>query len=586
MKYKKPTAVLEPETTDTSSRKLSTDVIAEMTSLMDEVIGGYSSRDALLQRYEEIYFMTLQERPKGIKVDEGDIKLTVSASGRNSVTQLKRILDTSEIQIKVRAAGQEVSKSDKIEAGLKTILRVSGEYRIARIEKDSNLSASLYGPAVLLVESVQDLVDIKSKGDPYINEFVKKQLELIQLKTPFLLRAINAKQSYPEWGSYGMIGHVWKYTVKGSELKERWGVDILPGDYKRDYTVKDYFHYCNRLVLAEGIKEPLFAGEWVTRAEDGEIIGSINVPVFARYSGGTSLFHESDKQLQPLLYAMAKGEWDKRQNLYWTVLFTSMFMQGLPGPIIMVDPEMADQDVKVKFDKGVRIIVGKGHLEKWQVIDGDMIQLKRLMDTEDANSTMPPQSQNRDGMTFSQFAMESRSGLIPAQDPKEALEQVYKDAFTHILQRIKEEDIPNDLIQAQDIPDKFELIVTLEPDLAQDDLRNAQIVTNLKNSGANVSDEWLNSTLLKISDSAAMWKQKTKEQLRTAIVNNIIQNPQLMQPMIMRALGIKPPAGGAPTMGDETPTDFDPAFQQEGGQMAEGEALPQTDAMVPPGERM
>jgi hypothetical protein len=589
-----------------SDYKLSEETIKEMIALCDLVIQGYNVRDQLMDRYEEIYFMTRSEKPKGLKVDEQDIKVTVSSSGRNAVTGLKRILDTSEIQIKVKVKGDVADSSDKIEAALKTMLRVSGEYRQARIEKDTNLSAALYGPAVLLVESVQDLVATKrtssddKNGAAYssskVNEYVVKQLEMIQEKTPFLLRAINPRQSYPEWGEYGLIGHVWKYSVKGSVLKERWGASLSEDDLKGDYIVRDFFHYCNRLVTAEGVTDPLFAGEWVSRDEAGQIIGSINIPIFARYAGGSSLFFEPEKQMQPLLYGKAKGEWDLFENLYWTYLRTAMYTQGLPGPLLLIDPENQNQDVKVKYDKGIRTIVAKAQLADPQVIDGDVLRLKELMDNEDANSTIQPQTlgQNTEGVTFSQFAMASKAGLIPAQDPKEAEEQVYKDAFTHILQRIKEENIPNDLIEASDIPDKFELEVKLEPDLAQDDLRNAQIVTNLKQSGANVSDEWINSTLLKIADSAAMFKKKSKEDIYKAIVGAITSTPEFLQPMIMRALGMKPTP---PPVNVEDPTNVgevrdgspspQPSTQSAGTRPSGRGGMPvgQTDSMILPQER-
>jgi len=579
MSYEEPTA--SPATA--TSRKLSADEIADLKTIRDDVVTNYGAVQGYMERYEEIYFMTLKEKPKGLpKLDDGDIKITTSASGRNAVTGLKRILDTSEIQIKIKVKGDLAPQSDKIEDALKTMLRVSGEYRMARIEKDTNLSAALYGPAVLLVESVQDLIDTKSSGDPYVDEFIKKQLGLIKEKTPFLFRALNAKESYPEWGEYGMIGHVWKYTVKGSVLRERWGATIATADLKKDYVVKDFFHYCNRLVMADGLEEALFAEEWVSRSDKGEIIGSINIPIFARFSGGTSLFHKPEMQLQPLLYAKMKGEWDKRENLFWTVLFTAMYQQGLPGPLIMVDPEHADQDIKVTFDKGIRIIRGKGTLADWKVINGDVIQLKNLMDQEDANSTIQPQTlgQNTEGVTFSQFAMASKAGLIPAQDPKEAEEQVYKDAFTHILQRIKQESIENDLLQASDIPDKFELEVSLEPDLSQDDLRNAQIVTQLKTSGANVSDEWINSTLLKISDSVAMFKKKAKEDIYKAVIATITSTPEFLQPLIMRALKMEPPPVDETEEGSTTPPPAPPPGAGEGSLPVE-----QTDPMVLPEER-
>src|SRR5690349_4893302 len=126
----------------------------------------YSTRNTMFERYEEIYFMKGIERPKDAGVDRNDWKVTVSPGGRDKVTGLKRILDTAEIHIRVKDDDTQDGKhanSDKIEAGLKAMLRVSGEYKPARVERDTNLSAILYGPVVLAVNSVDDLITTKGK---------------------------------------------------------------------------------------------------------------------------------------------------------------------------------------------------------------------------------------------------------------------------------------------------------------------------------------------------------------------------------------------------------------------------------------
>jgi hypothetical protein len=291
---------------------LNEDQIKEMRSVRDELIGSYSARDLMLQRYDEIYFMTRGEKPRMLKgVDEKDIKETISSSGRDAVTGLKRILDSGDVHITIEGAAD----NDKLESALKTMLQVSGEYKIASVEKDLNLSASLYGPSTLMVESVDDLIETQGKpitedkGNGYgehkqgMNEYVVAQLRRLKEKTPFLLHTVNAPQSYPLWGAYGMIGHCRKYTLKGVEIQDRWGVDCK--EPNKNYDIKDFFYYEKRLVEAVGIDEPLMACEWVSRDEAGEMIGSINIPVFTRFSGGSHLFAEPDKQSQPLLYAWA-----------------------------------------------------------------------------------------------------------------------------------------------------------------------------------------------------------------------------------------------------------------------------------------
>jgi hypothetical protein len=136
-----------------------------------------------------------------------------------------------------------------------------------------------------------------------------------------------------------------------------------------------------------------------------------------------------------------------------------------------------------------------------------------------------------------------------------------------------------------DIPDDVDIEVTLEPKLPQDNLRNAQIVTQLKSSGANVSDEWINTELLQIADSNEMFQQKTKEEIRKAILGSIMQNPQMMQQFVMAAMGqsAQPQAPQPPQapQGGMMPPEMPPQAGQENM-----EAMPMTDAMPLPEERM
>ena len=579
--------------------QLTEEKIRKMRKVRDDLISSYSARDKMLDRYEEIYFMSKGERPKGLKgTDEKDIKETISSSGRDAVTGLKRILDSGEVHINVEGAAD----NDKLERALKQMLRVSGEYRIASVEKDVNLSMSLHGPGVLTAEAVDDLIE-SQKTSP--NEYVAMQLEKLKKKTPFIIQTISARQSYPMWGGFGLIGHARVYKLKGAEITDRWGVECK--DPNETYEVKDFFYYENRLVEVEDISDPVMAEEWVTRGKDGKIIGSINIPVFTRYAGGSSLFAEPDKQSQPLLYAKAQGNWDKRENLYFTYLFTGIYQQGLPGPLMMIDPENADQDIEVEYRRGIRTIVAKGQIANTNVIDGDVVQVGNILQEQAASQTIQPQTlgQNTNGVTFSQFALASKSGLIPAVDPKESQEALYADIFTNILERIRDEQIENELIKPADVPQTVQIRVTIEPDLEQDDLRNAQIALQLKQAGLG-SGEWIDTNILKIADSKAMWTQRKKEELMDAMVE-LMKAPEVMQKYLTRSLGqdkAQPtpesaasgsgagPAG-ANGAGDAMPTDVSADPTQMPGMpnmpgmpgMSGQEALPKTDPMIPLNER-
>ena len=161
----------------------------------------------------------------------------------------------------------------------------------------------------------------------------------------------------------------------------------------------------------------------------------------------------------------------------------------------------------------MKTIVMDGVLDNPPVIDGDVMQIHGMMEQVAATQTVQPQTlgMNSNGVTFSQFAMASKAGMIPAIDPKEAQEQLYTDIFRHILERIKAEFIENELLAPGDIPDGFAITVKIEPDLEQDDLRNAQIALQIKQAGL-ASGEWIDTNLLKIPDGrrcggSARWKR-------------------------------------------------------------------------------
>ena len=571
---------------------MTTEQIREMKARAEMVIGTYGTRDGdLFNRYREMYFMQDEtRRPANSKIDEKDWAITVSPSSRNEVVGMVRLLDTGEIHITAKSKGEKAGKSDQIEKALKSMLRVSGEYRRARVESDAALSAVLYGPVVLYSESLDDLLEVNSK-----DVYRTRQIQQIKKRTPFLIRSINPEQSYPEWGEFGLLSHTWKYVVKGGVLKERWGVTEAKAD--QDYTVYDIYDCENRLVYTDGIAEPLFA----------DAHGLTGLPIVTRYSGGSSLFHEPEKQLGSFLYAKAKCRLDKRENALLTAIATAINMRGLMGPLLAIDPDNVPETIRVDYAGGVRYMVAKAQQVDDKVIDPVVFQWRALLKEIGGESTIQGQTlgvANNQG-TFSGLAMLSSAGKLPLVDSQRAIEMSFRDVFINILQRIKDEGIDNDLIAPGDIPDDIELEVSLEPNLPQDKLRNAQVAQSL---GDLVSDEWKHSNLLQVSDSVEMRKQVVKEAMIKAIVGGIVQNPEIMQGLVSAAMGMKKakavdggPSTALRSAQDASAEGMTPEMMaqmqaaQGGGVGGAGvpgmpampgmEQTPQTDPMIPPMER-
>lgn len=513
------------QTTKGSKKTISQDLIDEIKKQATSLSQNAGSLTSLYKRYEEIYFMTGGDKPKTTSIDSEDWKVTVSPNGRNAVTGMKRLLDTSEIHVKVTTrGGDKAEQSDKIEKGLLHMLAQSGMLRRARVEKDLNLSAVLYGPAILAVERMDDLIAVQK------NPASIARLERMKETMPFVFKALPPAQSFSRWGDFGMMAHLRKYKLRGDAVRERWGVENL--SFTTDYQINDWIDLENRLVWIEGVTEPVLAKPH----------GMPSMNISARFAGGSSLFDESDKQMQSFLYAHTKGEWDKRENLFWTYLFTALFMQGLPGPLMIVDPESVaagQNTLEVDYTGGIRKVFAKAQMTDYPVIDGDVLKIKDLMDAVNADSTIYKQTlgQNIEASTFSGLAMLSSAGQLPLEDAKEAIGFTFRDSFDHILQRIKNEGVDNALIKPSDIPDDYEIEVTQEPKLPQDNLRNAQTATGL---GDLVSDEWKLQNLLQVGDSKAMRKQVAKEQLLKGMLSAMMQDQQLVMEIINQALGRQP----------------------------------------------
>lgn len=534
-------------------------------------VGRYAARDTMLKRYREIYFMTGVDQPRNEEIDPNDWKITPSPSGRNEVVGMQRLLNTSELQIDIK----DEAKKEKIEEGLKAILRVSGEGRRARVESDAALSVVLYGAVCVYAEAIQDLLTIKT-----LSPAKRRHLEKKQKRSPFLLRLINTEESYPEWDEDMLISHVWKYRLLGKFLKSRWGVKGYTDN--TEYIVYDVMTPEYHVVWAEGSKENIFVGEH----------GLGCVPIFVAYAGGSDLFTKPEEQMNSFLYAKAKGNFDKRENSLLTTLFTNIHQRGTAGPLIAIDPENAGQTVTVSYAGGMRYIMAKATQVDDKIIDPVIFQAKSVLDELSGQSTVYRQTLGENvgagNMPFSSMAMLSNSGKLPLIDPQRALEQVFTDAFNHILYRIKNEVIENEQIKPEDIEDDTEIECSLTAKLPQDSLRNAQIAQGL---GDLVSDEWKHENLLQITDTTKMQKEMFKEQMKKAIFGAIIQNQQILQQAVGSIMGQQqPPPTTPPTQPDQSQlTPEQMAMMQGQGQqtppdmsaMGNAEAMPMTDSMNP-----
>ncbi len=557
---------------------------AEWKSRANELIGTFAERNTLFARYRGIYFMENMERAKNKGIDKNDWKLTPSPNGRNEVVGMHRLLDTSEINIEVRQ-GKDGERVDDIETALKDMVKISSANGQATLISDAMLSAVLYGPVVLQAEAISDTLTSKT-----LKPFRRRHLEKMQKRTPFTIRVINPEESYPEMDSGQLIYHVWKYKVSGTALKSRYGIAEI--SEKKTYNIVDIYDPEHHYAYAEGISTPLADGEH----------GLGEIPISLSYAGGTSLFVEPHHQIQSFLYAKVKGDLDMRENSVLTSIFTQLHRRGMLGEMYWIDPDSAPDDIKIDYQNGVFFARGKVTAKSDRIIDPAVFEIKALLDELSGQSTIYKQTlgQNINNSTFSGLAMLSSAGKLPLVSPTRALENAFKDIFAHVLYRIKNEGMENNLIQPADIPEDMDITVSFSPKLPQDQLRNAQVAGQI---GDKVSKEWIHTNLLQINNTPAMEKQIMKEQMKQAIFGALVQDPNTMQKIIASIVGQpQPPQGMPPEMQQGQPSPEQMAMMQQGGQpspeqvaMMQAQAQQgqpnmmqqeQTDAMIPPQERM
>lgn len=490
--------------------------LTEITTRAKNLEAAFLKRNDLFKRYREMFFMDNIERPSSGNVDRRDWKLTASPSARNEVIGMKRLLDTSDLHVKVLENGNASKKSDQIELALKRMLDASGEGKGARVESDAMLSAVLYGPVVLGAEALQDVLAMKK-----LPEYKRKHFEKINRKTPFIIKAINPEEHYAEIDEGLVILSQWKYKLTGAKVKSRF--DVKANDLQ-EYDVRDIFTPEYHIITIDGVGT-VFAKPH----------GLGCVPVVVSFAGGTELFHTPEEQLNSFLYAKAKGELDKRENMILTALFTQLNQRGLLGTMYWIDPTDAPDNITIDYQNGVMFAKGKVSAQNDKVIDPIVFQIKAMLDDLSGQSTIYKQTlgENINAGTFSSLAMLSSAGKLPMVDPQRALQNAFKDIFIHILYRIKTEGIENELIKPADIPDNLDIDVTFEPKLPQDNLRNSQMAVNL---GDLVSDEWKLTNLLQEGDAAAMQRQVAKEKIFKSMLARAAEDPQ--SPIMQQLMGM------------------------------------------------
>lgn len=508
---------------------------------VEEIKSMFSKRDKLNCEFEKMYWMTDDRLPEmggptGLNRsawDNGDIRTTKSTASRDAVRGLHNMLSTARPEFEVIDCPQK----DKIEAALRKWWDASCLIKGNAIHSDMALSAILFGDAILSVDALSDIRE-------YVKPSERARVDEIAEETPFLFEVVPAQTAYPVRGRFGMSEFLREYKERGRTIKERWVVNWLEDD--KEYTICDYYDMEYRAVyVKEKSEKPLMY----------DVHELNNIPVFGSIANGSDLFSDEWKKRQPFLYGKYQGSLDIREDETMTALFTSIAVRG-PGPLTFIDKDSlpANGNVEVNMQGAFRYVIGKGQPFDDKAFDSALINALGMLNEIGQRSTINSQTLGENiqsGTTFSGYAMAAQNGRIPLIPIQESLQKAVHDGSVFALRRFKDEAMEWDGLKPSDIPDNFkasQLKVTLEVDLPQDELRNAQIVNQLANLPLSLDSKY---KYVKVKD--------TEKEVMGWMSDNAMMEamradmPRLVQELIQM---MQPPAPTASPQGQPSPEEM------------------------------
>lgn len=551
--------------------------ITTVQTMADKIVADNSGLHSLYNEIEQAYFMddAIAEKPTASAHDPDDIKVTLSPSARNDIIGIVRVMTATEAQIKAKS-DTDTNHADDIEKLCRRVISESGLLSRGRITTDAVRATALYADTHLMLSSLDAMIQIATTEE-------KAGLQEIRKRTPFQLEVVNPNNGYPAFGRHGMRKYLRREKVRGEAIKEEWTLPAgMTLDDATDYEFNEWWDKTNRGVwLTEFKAMPLLA---LTPHNLPEL------PISVALADGSALWPLPERMRQPFLYAKIRGGWLKRENLFYTQLFTSLWERGT-GVLVGFDDDPGD--VTVDFaGPGVRYIkAAKSRLLSDSALDPNLLVIKnQILDPIDAESTVYKQvlgsNAGASSTPFSSLSLLSSSGQVALTAIRESVQNSLKQILLVMLRWIKREGV--DLkgivdMKASDIPDDIELEITLDVKLPQDTFRNAQIAETLEKNG-DVSHEWVQSNLLQIPDSKEMrkqiWTEQTAEVFYQALVQKALADNQNQQQQGTPAS--TGPSGGTGTAGGVVV----PAGPGAEAAMAGGATLPATEPVTPPGTNL
>jgi len=587
----------------------------EIKERCDDLEAQYSGRNEMLDKVEEIFLMDWQDKPTG------DVKLTISPSGRNTALGAIRLLTSTEpkFSIPYEKSNDEARKqSEPIEKAADAMWYTSGRIRQCPIHFDVVSSAVIFGEVHIGITSTKDL-SANAKG---ASKATMKRLEYIEQMTPYMFEVFNPKMGYPEYDGLGMSAYYRKTKVKTGEVLDRWGkkaqeLGLDPGQRFDDVDYCDYWDNEIHVAWIDG------KGGYLMMAEHKLPC----IPIVAQIVDGSTIHSDMEYQRQPFLYTLQKSGLWERQNLSLTVMYSLVNWLGNNPQFIF---KGLNPDSDVQFDNTVpggivKILAGEdfGPMAK-NILDPSLMQSMEIADRLAMESTMYQQALGQpmaSGTAYSTVALLNQAGRLPLTTIQrraswgigramEIAMMLLKDGGGKASMKSKTGELE---LKAADIPDKLLFDVSLEIDMPQDERSNAEVAIKLSSGEDPIaSKRYTREKIMGIEQSEDMEREIAMERFLKAILagqtNALIQKAQMagqpqpppgMPPqdqMVSRpppgAMGQPPPGmeqGPPPGMEQGLPPGMTPEMMQQmmmeqGGQQGVEPGLPLNEPLPPRGQ--
>jgi GTPase SAR1 family protein len=461
------------------------------------------------------------------KPTDPNLKFTTSPDARNQYMGALRLLTAVDPIIKVPYDVNDVTAkeyADKIEKICKAIWYHSGRILQKPVHYELVASMLRYGQFHMSISDTDDLLEVATKRDSKASKARKQRYEHFAKVTPYIFQPLDPKCGNAEFDAFGLTAYYREQEMTYGEIMSKFGVIEKYADKRSTDTItyKDYWNLDVHYAWIDDDSEPLIEGEHRLPC----------IPIVVQGGEGSLLNDDPEKQYQPLLYGVWKGDlWD-RHNLELTAIYSNLFAVASNAMFVhkRSDP---DSKIEVDFDNigGIIHLNPGDDIQPLQrdVLNKDMLYgmevVERMIEESTLYKQVFGQSPNT-RMAYSAISLLSQSGQLPLIATQRSGGWGIGTGFEKMFTMMRDKKKKRTAVYESDVLDldpkelKEDLIidVKLDADLPQDKLQQANIAGMLKQYGL-ASDAWIRENVLNVGQS----KDMTKEVIEENYINKMME---------------------------------------------------------------